>query len=196
VTADPRPAPAANVVPHTAETVPREKYELLCEALERANQQLVNERGTTELWQRECGKRDREIADLLDEGAQPAEVEAFLTWWCRQVGHKLRPDGKPMHASIGPGSERAKAYRKLRREWTDRALALMIIGMQNHRFRPYRERSKADVLYLAQPGNQGLREEALAIGLALKPHLDADLKTRRARKRPKDEPSVQGRKEC
>jgi hypothetical protein len=157
VTADPRPASAANVVPHTAETVPREKYELLCDA------------------------------DLLDEGAQPAEVEAFLTWWCRQVGHKLRPDGKPTHASIGPGSERAKAYRKLRREWTDRALALMIIGMQNHRFPPYRERSKADVLYLAQPGNQGLREEALAIGLALKPHLDADLKTRRTRKRPKDE---------
>ena len=134
--------PATVIDPVTAEiirfdgpTVPATKYrelEQLLAETERERDELqveVKERGRSlGALRAKNTKLRRELADVYEEAADASEWAASAEWWRCHTGRSSRTD-------LGLGTARCEAYRKLRRKWSQREVALMVVGVYADPFR-------------------------------------------------------------
>jgi hypothetical protein len=78
-------------------------------------------------------KARHELNELLDNFAPDEEWTEFVAWWIAYTG---RTQG----TKVDPGTDRCKHYKKLRKRFERREVALMVVGAHHHHFAPFRDR--------------------------------------------------------
>lgn len=82
-------------------------------------------------------KLTQEINELIDNFAPDEEWSEWVEWWIRYTGR-----GK--NTKKDPGTDRCKHYKKLRKRFDRREIALMVVGAHHHHFAPFRDRDEPE----------------------------------------------------
>jgi hypothetical protein len=105
-----------------------------------------------------------EITELTDSFAPNEEWTEFGEWWVKFTGR----NAKKTH--IDAGTDRCKAYKKLRKRFSRRDIALMVVGCKRHHFAPFHKRD--DMENFAK--SIAWAEECLALGMEANPPKEED----------------------
>jgi len=156
VVTEPAPQSAENVIALPTGTVPAERFHAVVGALESKSAEhnaaltaLVALENRLKRIEADRRKLIRELADERGYFENAEEITRFLTWFCGRVGRE------PKGANISLVGDNARRYRWLRRTWTDRQIAFMVVGLHADEF--HSREGYVDLKYLCSSKEGGTR---------------------------------------